>query len=212
MHVQSLAPPVPLSGARIAGTSAAIALHALVLMLLFTPATWAPPMPDVPNEQPVPIDFPLIKPVVVAPPPTPKPQPEHLTHNTQTTKPVIAQVVAVASDTGPQVTRTEVEPVDTDEGGSTSNVMSEISIADGPTPTYPPLALRAGTTGEVLLRIDVDANGHPISGEIAKSSGSRLLDQAALKFVLARWHFNPALRAGKAVAAVALVPISFTLD
>jgi len=67
-------------------------------------------------------------------------------------------------------------------------------------------------TGMVLLRISVDAQGHPVAGSIEKSSGSRLLDQSALKFVLARWHFNPALQNGVPVNATALVPVSFSLD
>jgi len=204
--------PQPLSVPRIAGTSAAIALHAIVLMLLFTPTTWAPPkadaMPETPQIPPVDILIPQPLPIVDKP----KPKPEIPVISRPIAKPDASQQVIADANSNAQsipVDTTSTEIVDT---GQVANVVAEISADVAPTPTYPPLALRDGTTGLVLLRIEVDATGRPVTGSIERSSGSRLLDQAALKFVLARWHFNPALRAGTPISAVALVPISFTLD
>jgi len=86
------------------------------------------------------------------------------------------------------------------------------------------LSLALGTTLVVHSRAEasrlestvivgrVTTQGRPVAGSIEKSSGSRLLDQAALKFVLARWHFHPALQGGVGVDAIALVPIEFSLD
>jgi protein TonB len=88
----------------------------------------------------------------------------------------------------------------------------ELTILEGPTPPYPVQAIRQGITGKVVLRIEVDANGRPVDGRIERSSGSRLLDQAALKFVLAKWRFVPAQSGGQAIASTALVPIDFSLD
>jgi protein TonB len=203
--------PLPLSGPRIAGTSAAVALHAIALMLLFTPTTWSPPEATATVEDlPTPVDFPVIKTVLIAPPPVAKPQTP--VHKAAVAKPVVAQAQPVESNSGPQSTDSEILPSDFGNTETIDAPVAELSADVAPTPTYPLLALRAGTTGLVLLRIEVDASGHPVAGSIEKSSGSRLLDQAALKFVLARWHFNPAIRAGAPVQAVALVPISFTLD
>jgi protein TonB len=77
-----------------------------------------------------------------------------------------------------------------------------------PAPRYPASALRRGESGEVLLRIEVDANGMPYAMDIMRSSGSLELDRAAL--VAARdWRFRPALRDGQPVSASVNVPITF---
>jgi len=47
---------------------------------------------------------------------------------------------------------------------------------------------------------------------VAKSSGSRELDRAALKHVLAAWRFHPAQRDGHAIEAWAQVPVEFKLS
>src|SRR5207342_3682424 len=129
-----------------------------------------------------------------------------------TTKPAVTQEVAATVDTGPLVDLVDIAPIDVGPIDPPSNAIAELKTDRAPTPPYPVVALRAGTTGLVILRISVDAQGHPVSGTIEKSSGSRLLDQSALKFVLAQWHFVPAVQAGSPVNAVALVPIEFSLD
>ncbi|MGY0611702.1 MULTISPECIES: energy transducer TonB [unclassified Luteimonas] len=77
-----------------------------------------------------------------------------------------------------------------------------------PGPTYPARALRRGESGEVLLRIHVDARGVPAQVEVASSSGSRDLDRAAQR-VARRWRFRPAMRDGSPTAGTVTVPISF---
>jgi len=77
-----------------------------------------------------------------------------------------------------------------------------------PEPTYPARALRRGESGEVVLRIHVDARGVPDRVEIAASSGSRDLDRAAQRAVQ-RWRFRPAMRDGSPVAGMVTVPIRF---
>ncbi|GGK06736.1 energy transducer TonB [Luteimonas terricola] len=77
-----------------------------------------------------------------------------------------------------------------------------------PGPSYPARALRRGESGEVLLRIHVDARGVPDRVEVAASSGSRDLDRAAQRAVQ-RWRFRPAMRDGTPVAGVVTVPINF---
>jgi len=47
---------------------------------------------------------------------------------------------------------------------------------------------------------------------IERSSGSRALDDAARKHVLAAWRFHPAMRDGHAIEAWAVVPVRFNLD
>jgi protein TonB len=88
---------------------------------------------------------------------------------------------------------------------------AQISADVAPPPPYPLAALRRHIGGVVMLRLRVDASGRPLAATIETSSGSKLLDEAALKFVLARWHFVPATQDGHAVEAEALVPISFVI-
>lgn len=77
-----------------------------------------------------------------------------------------------------------------------------------PPPSYPSRALRRGESGEVVLRVHVDARGVPDGIEIAASSGSRDLDRAAQRAVR-RWRFRPAMRDGSPTAGVVTVPINF---
>ena len=48
-------------------------------------------------------------------------------------------------------------------------------------PRYPPAAFRAGIQGEVILIIDVDANGNVTNVTVEKSSRNRDLDRAAME-------------------------------
>lgn len=77
-----------------------------------------------------------------------------------------------------------------------------------PPPRYPVAALRRGETGEVLLRIEVDVQGLPASVEVIRSSGSRLLDRAAMDAVR-EWRFRPGQRDGQPVPGTVHVPITF---
>lgn len=79
-------------------------------------------------------------------------------------------------------------------------------------PAYPIQALRANVQGTVLLKVLVDTNGQPVQVAIEHSSGSRILDDAARQHVLATWRFHPAIRAGRAIEAWALVPVRFDLN
>jgi protein TonB len=86
----------------------------------------------------------------------------------------------------------------------------DAAYLDNPPPTYPPAARRAREQGRVLLRVLVSAQGRAIDVVIAKSSGSALLDAAAIDAVR-RWRFVPARRGDVAVQADVQVPIVFSL-
>jgi len=80
--------------------------------------------------------------------------------------------------------------------------------ANTPKPKYPPAALRANTGGTVTLDVQVDPQGEPLKISIAKRSGNRDLDRAALT-AASHWHFEPAMHNGKGVAATVQVPVEF---
>ncbi|BCX19273.1 MAG: hypothetical protein KatS3mg117_2955 [Geminicoccaceae bacterium] len=82
--------------------------------------------------------------------------------------------------------------------------------ADNPLPRYPTVARRRGIEGTVTLEVKVSASGLAEQVALARSSGSALLDEAALEAVR-RWRFRPARRGGEPVPGVVTVPITFRL-
>ncbi len=78
-------------------------------------------------------------------------------------------------------------------------------------PRYPYLARRRGQEGRVLLEVRVTADGGAASVLVRRSSGYRLLDEAARDGVRS-WRFVPARAGGGPVADVILIPIAFRLD
>lgn len=82
---------------------------------------------------------------------------------------------------------------------------------DNPKPAYPAIARRRRLEGTVLLEVLVSAEGRPIDLRLAESSGSAILDDAALGAVRG-WRFVPAKRRDQPVEAQLRVPIRFRLD
>ena len=78
-------------------------------------------------------------------------------------------------------------------------------------PKYPPAAYRNREEGSVLVRAEVDANGKLGAVTVARRSGSRDLDNAAMDAVR-QWHFRPAISQGKPIASAVEVPVDFKLD
>jgi protein TonB len=114
---------------------------------------------------------------------------------------------------------TPVAPLPTQASAGATNALagaadSEATIAyeTATPPDYPIQALRAGVEGTVLLKVLVDATGKPVQVAVEHSSGSRTLDDAARRHVLAAWRFHPAIRDGHAIEAWALVPVQFNLS
>jgi protein TonB len=207
------APLYDLDTKRILATAATIAIHLIALMLLLAPMEWTPPAPTVGPTTTV-VEY--RKPVVIPPPPPPPPVQTHpirpVTEAPVAPTPITEAPPVISDDSGPMAL--PYEPVD--EIPQTFNPPPTgpiaLAVLEGPAPVYPTRAISMGITGRVLLRIEVDANGRAISGVIERSSGSKLLDNAALRVVLAKWRFVPAQHAGQNIAATALVPIVFSLD
>lgn len=92
----------------------------------------------------------------------------------------------------------------------TAGVQSEARLLGDAMPPYPTEARRRGIEGSVLLRIRVDAKGKVEVAVVEKSSGSELLDGAALEFAEAA-DFSPAVRDGKSVPTTIRLPVRFRL-
>jgi protein TonB len=82
---------------------------------------------------------------------------------------------------------------------------------NNPRPDYPRLARRNGEEGTVTLRVLVTRQGVPVRVETDKSSGSTLLDSAALDSVK-HWRFVPARKGLEPVEEWVRVPIVFRLQ
>ncbi len=78
-------------------------------------------------------------------------------------------------------------------------------------PIYPEQALKEGSTGVVVLVVDLKADGAVVGVRVDKSSGHAELDQAAMDAAV-KWRFQPAMEAGRGVASQVRVPVEFRLD
>lgn len=85
---------------------------------------------------------------------------------------------------------------------------SQPQPVSSPAPKYPPQALRNGDRGTVMVSAEIGVDGTPSEVGVARSSGSRLLDRAAVDAVR-HWRFRPAMADGRPVAGRVQVPISF---
>ncbi|KRG37738.1 energy transducer TonB, partial [Stenotrophomonas panacihumi] len=87
----------------------------------------------------------------------------------------------------------------------------DISSKNMNPPKYPPAAFRAGVQGEVILIVDVDANGNVTNVAVEKSSRNRDLDRAAMD-AARKWRFNPSVVNGQKTAGRVRVPVNFALN
>ena len=78
-------------------------------------------------------------------------------------------------------------------------------------PVYPPLAQENGIEGRVKLRVQVAPHNRIRLVEVAESSGSPLLDEAAVAAVH-QYRFQAATRDGKRVATTFFPIFKFELE
>jgi protein TonB len=200
---------------RIAATSAVIALHVGVLMMLMMPIQRAQP---VAVEDVVP---PWIPVKLKEPPPPPPPKQEH--PKPQPPQAQVPRTQIAPPDPPPRIYQDTASQVDTPpiplppeitivEPAGSGSPFVELATRMSPPPAYPRLAITRGWSGTVLLRIHVDASGRPMEVTVEQSSGHDLLDQAAIKVVKAKWLFVPATQNGAPTDAWARVPVEFVLN
>lgn len=206
--------------ARILAIAAAIAVHAFAFLLLLIPM--ATPAPDTRIVDPEPaIPWWKIEPKPVTPTPPeivpvreqktkPQTQPRIVPDTTTTiSEEIVVDQGTIAVEPAAD-TSNSIIPFDGDIGRPLAGVQLEYASAKAP--PYPREAFRQGLQGQVLLKILVDTDGKPLEVVVETSSGHRVLDDAARRFVLNNWRFKPAMRDGQAVQAYGMVPIDFTLQ
>lgn len=95
-----------------------------------------------------------------------------------------------------------------------ADVQLPFSNADylhNPHPLYPSASQRFNEQGRTTVRVLIGTNGQAERAEIAKSSGYKRLDDAAINTVM-RWRYVPGKRGGAAEAMWFDVPINWTLN
>ncbi|HIF9293831.1 TPA: TonB family protein [Photobacterium damselae] len=77
--------------------------------------------------------------------------------------------------------------------------------------SYPRLAKRRGIQGQVMVEIWIDPKGKQIKQKVISSSGTEILDQAALT-AIKKWKFSSHIVDGQAIAHRVHIPVRFQLD
>jgi protein TonB len=167
-----------------------------------------PPLPE-------PTPEPTSEPTPPPPEPTPEPTPEEIV--TAEKSPEIAEptpaptpVPTPGSTPTPKPTPKPEPRAAKPKPAAAVNIPKPVVIQNTP-PSYPDLARRNGWEGRVMIRVEVSAEGRPLSTAIAKSSGFGVLDQAALRAVKS-WRFQPRTVAGIPSAGSVEVPVNFSLN
>jgi len=213
------------TGAR-AGKFALVAgLHALVAMgvidvmnakgismpaLLDDSIVWV--RPEIPQPPPIQPPTPRVasaKPPIVVPETEvelPLPPVENLVQATTEAQPMPEPALPSSSEAPPS---TAPSTPSTTSGEMRSAVLADANSCA--TPPYPASAARNGDTGTVTLALMVGADGRVQDARVQKSSGSRVLDRAAVG-ALSLCQFKPAMHNGVAEAGWAQIAYVWTLD
>jgi protein TonB len=144
------------------------------------------------------------------PPPPPKPRHERAPPPIQTSQP-LASEAPVAAPVESVAAVAPAEPAPPPPPEPVKPAFGGIGYKNNPPPDYPAQAVRQGWQGTVLLRVRVLQNGSVEGVEVVKSSGKKVLDDAAIHTVQ-RWVFAPSTRGSTPIDGFATVPIEFKLD
>jgi protein TonB len=91
---------------------------------------------------------------------------------------------------------------------TTPRLVSDVAYVRAPRPKYPSAARTLRLAGTVVLRILIDERGHPAQISVQRSSGHRVLDEAAQSAAFEAL-FKPYVEDGVARQVFVLVPIEF---
>lgn len=160
-----------------------------------------PPQPPTPRVE-------AVKPPIVVPKvevDIPPPEVEQRVEATTEAQPMPEPAQPAALDAPPS----QAPAASSNTGEMRSAVLAD---ADGcAKPAYPTSAARNGETGTVTLALMVGADGRVKDSRIQSSSGSRVLDRAAVN-ALSMCQFKPAMNNGAAEAGWAQIAYVWTLD
>ncbi|PSU49509.1 energy transducer TonB [Photobacterium frigidiphilum] len=149
-------------------------------------------------------------------PPTEKSTPKKVVEKktpkkTETVKKAPAKIIdkptSEVTKTEQQATKSEVS-----SGANSPALVSKPTFATRPSPVkYPRLAKRRGVQGEVMVEVWIDQTGRQIKQTLLASSGTSMLDKAALD-AIKKWQFSSHIVDGQAIAHRVQIPVRFQLD
>lgn len=205
---------------------ASLGLHGAALAALVT--TWDP-VPAMTEPPALAVEWVRLSRIAPEPPPSvPIAAPPTAAPAKIRSKPVVARhPAAIASSHMPAAETADVPPpvlsgqgsappgLDQESGSAASAPVAtspgyRLGDALTPAPDYPWSARRRGVEGRVVVRLHVDAQGHPQAVELLESSGDSALDRAAVT-TLRHWRLYPATAHGQPVDGQVVVPILFKL-
>ena len=99
----------------------------------------------------------------------------------------------------------------TGHGPARSVSLSQLRYKRAVKPDYPARSIQRHETGQVNVRVVVDATGRVHDARITQSSGFERLDEAALK-AARRSTFHPYMEQGRPIYAMAIIPYRFNLN
>ncbi|MGF1835922.1 energy transducer TonB [Photobacterium sanguinicancri] len=143
---------------------------------------------------------------------TPKKKPSVVKKDTvkpakKTTKPKEEMVSRADSQPKPEVKAQEAAGVN-----SPPQLVNKPNFSSTPSPvSYPKIAQRRALEGKVLFEVWIDSSGKQIKQILVKSSGTNVLDDAALA-AIKRWQFSSYIVDGQAIAHRVHIPVRFKLD
>ncbi|MCG8545181.1 MAG: energy transducer TonB [Alphaproteobacteria bacterium] len=124
---------------------------------------------------------------------------------------------AAAANLQPDLARNSPNPKSGEQPGAVSDaglnestVIHEARYRHQTPPAYPPRAVDLGQQGVVTLHARITSDGDPSALKVARSSGHRLLDRAALSAVR-KWKFEPTNIDGRPVASWVRVSVNFVI-
>lgn len=204
---------------KVTGRGYVLTAVAVSVLLHVAAAAWwlyrPPQMLEIPGVQEVTVSLISLEPPVPEPaaeiPPPPPPEPEPLRDDEMAEKHKIVKKKPPEKKLQPRpepVQEPLPAPAPVAESRPTPAPVAARYDADylnNPAPSYPQLSRRLGEEGQVLVRVQVSADGKVLSVELKQSSGFERLDEAALKAV-AKYRFTAIGHVSSVV-----VPIKFNL-
>ncbi|MDZ7892568.1 MAG: energy transducer TonB [Rhodoferax sp.] len=195
-----------------------VVVPAEILVEFVTPAS-PPPAPRATPQPKTPTKTVTTKqptPPVPAPTPTvapePAPTPLAIAPSANTPAPSVAAPTATAA-TQSNATGSSNAPAAPPAPPAPLKIELPSSDADylnNTKPAYPAISKRLGEQGRVVVRIFIDADGHPSQASVKQSSGFDRLDQASIETAL-KWRYAPGKRAGVAQGMWFDVPLNWQL-
>ena len=164
----------------------------------------APPEPIVepePVQEPQPEPELIVVPVAPIPASLPDPTPEPIVK-----KEVEPESEAIVDPIPEQVeSKEQIGTIIEDKG-----VITDARPANGIVASYPRISQRRGEEGTVVLSIQVMQNGRAGKVSIIESSGSKRLDEAAIK-AAKKSTYKPAEQFGRPIESTLIQPLTFKL-